>query len=154
MKTIILTLSILCSALTLAAQPRTEQTARQEAMDFLREEGYLPKLDEDGEIFFKIQGANYFVLLESQSDGSVYLNFMTLYGTDQPYEKILEGCNSMNEQKRVTKFIALKEEDGSTAYRITYESFCNPEDDFTQLLHDAIALLPECVSEFIDKYEE
>lgn len=153
MKRIILTILLLGSVLTLAAQQRTEQTAREEAMHFLREEGYLPKLDEDGDVVFKIQGASYCIVLEGQSDGSIFMNVMTRYGTDQTYEKILEGCNAMNALKRVTKFIAQKEEDGNVAYQITYESFCNPTDDFTQLLRDAIALLPACVSEFISEYE-
>lgn len=153
MKKIILTMLLLGSALTLAAQPRTEQSAREEAMNFLREEGYLPKLDEDGDITFKIQGASYWILLEGQSDGSVFMNVLTPYDTDQPYEKILEGCNRMNDQKRVAKYIARKREDGSVSYQINYESFCNPADDFTQLLRDAVGLLPIYVSDFISEYE-
>lgn len=153
MKKVILTILLLGSVLTLAAQQRTEQTAREEAMHFLREEGYLPKPDEDEGIVFKIQGASYYIELEGQSDGSIFLNVGTRYGTDQSYEKILEGCNAMNALKRVVKFVTQKEEDGSVAYQVTYESFCNPTDDFTQLLRDAIALLPACVSEFISEYE-
>lgn len=32
--------------------------------DFLREEGYVPQIDKDGDIVFKVEGGTYLIILD------------------------------------------------------------------------------------------
>lgn len=154
MKKLLFSLLMLGIIGTAAAQTRTAESAKEQAIKYLREEGYAPKTDEDGDLYFKLQGYNYNLFVEDQTDGSLFLSCQANFTTDQPWQKILEGCNTSNVNKSVIKFFAWqKEEDGSVHYAIAYESFCNPSDDFIKYLEDAIALLPVHVSEFAAAYE-
>lgn len=139
---------------TLCAQQLTEEGVRKDAMDYLREEGYAPKLDDDNDLCFKIQGYTYYLSLKSQSDGSVFADFYAVFSTDTPYQTVLEACNAENCQRGVFKYCALGVENGKVRYTIGYEYFYNPKDDFHAYLRDAISLLPTLVEEFIEKYEQ
>lgn len=153
MKKLIFTLLTLLCAGTLSAQSLTAASAYESATNFLREEGYAPHSDEDGDITFKLQGNNYCIHVEGQSDGSLFVNCYTGFQSEQPFQKILEGCNQSNRVKSVVKYYALQDENGAASYMIGYERFHNPTDDFLQSLKDAISLLPSCVAQFISEYE-
>lgn len=153
MKKLLFTLFLLGSFFTLSAQTRTADSAKREAMELLREEGYAPKLDEDDDIALKIQGFSYYIIISGQNDGSLFVTFGTNFSTDQPYQKILEACNVANRSKNVIKYYTRKDDDGDVRYYINYESFINPRDDFRSFLRDALALLPAGVEEFLSDNE-
>ena len=153
MKKLLFTLFLLGSFFTLSAQTRTAGSAKNEAMELLREEGYAPRLDEDDDIALKIQGYNYYIIITGQGDGSIFVTFGTNFTTDQPYQKILEACNVANRSKNVIKYYTSKDDDGDVRYFINYEAFINPRDDFRSFLRDALTLLPSAVEEFLSDNE-
>ena len=85
MKKLLSLLLFVCSLTTLSAQQLTVEGVRQDAMTYLREEGYVPKLDEDGDLYVKLQGYTYSLLLKPQNDGSVFAEFYAVFSTDTPY---------------------------------------------------------------------
>ncbi len=153
MKKLLSLLLFVCSLTTLFAQQLTVEGVRQDAMAYLREEGYVPKLDEDGDLYVKLQGYTYSLLLKPQNDGSVFAEFYAVFSTDTPYQKLLEACNAENCERGVFKYCVLGVEEGKVNYTIGYEFFYNPKDDFHGYLHDAVTLLPSLVADFVAKYE-
>ena len=48
---------------------------KKSIMDYLRVEGYVPTIDEDGDISFKKEGDLYFVFLDEKESAPFYLTF-------------------------------------------------------------------------------
>ena len=147
-----LLLPLLCIG-TLSAQQLTIETARETAVNYLREEGYAPKVDEDEDVVFKLQGTSYCIHIAAEQDGSLFIDFYTAFSTEQPYQKILEGCNRSNHERSVVKYYAQQDAEGGVSYVIAYERFHNAGDDFLSYLNDGIALLPQHVAQFQSEYE-
>lgn len=153
MKKLLFSLLMLGIIGTATAQTRTAESAKEQAIKYLREEGYASYTDKEGCLYFILQGYNYYLAINEQMDGSLFLSCETAFSTDQPWQKILEGCNTSNADQGAVKFYAVRNEDDSVVYVIAYESFCNPTDDFIKYLEDAISLLPRCVLEFASAYD-
>lgn len=150
-----LTLLLACLfALPTKAQTLDAATALETVQNYLREEGFRPAIDEDGDVAFKIRGYRYFVRIAGMNDGSLLTYFYTIFTTEQPYQKMLEACNLCNSVKNAVKFYALRDDDGTVNYRIGMETFCNTDDEFLSQIKDAMNLVPRCVDEFIEEYEE
>lgn len=66
---------------------------RKNIMTFLREQGYVPTLDSDGDITFKREGKNYYVSFQNFGD-ELYVETYGLLGTeDSDYNKVLAAAN-------------------------------------------------------------
>lgn len=155
MKTRIVYLLIaLCCYLPAAAQPTMAESATQKIREYLQSEGFQPKLDQDGDVVFKIQGYRYYTHVEQMKDGSLLTYVFTVFSTDQPYPKILEACNTSNRQKNVVKYYVTQNDEGEVSYRITTETFCNTDNEFIAQIKDAVEILPRCVNEFLQTYED
>lgn len=154
MKKMFLTLLLSAAATVLFAQTLSVGTVRKQAEAYLREEGYAPATDDDGDLYFKVQGISYFLSLKAMDDGSVLGEFYALFSTETPYAKILEGCNAENCNRSVIKYCAYLVDGSKTRYTIGYEFFCNPGTPIRSFLKDAISLLPSLVQEFHNTYEQ
>ncbi len=55
--------------------------------DFLKNEGYLPQLDRDGNIVFKVEGRTYLVLLDEQDEPFFRLVFPNFWRIESEEER-------------------------------------------------------------------
>lgn len=149
----LLFLACVCT-LPIKAQKLDAHAAIETTKDYLIEEGYQPTVDADGDVTFKVRGYRYYVHISGMNDGSLLTYFYTLFNTDRPYQHILEACNTCNSKKNVVKYYALRGEDGTVSYRIGIETFCNTGDEFLSQIADAMQIMPDCVDEFIEAYED
>lgn len=70
---------------------------------FLKEEGYMPEIDSDGDIMFKKEGVKYFVSIDKKDTHPFYISLFLLYTYDETYtkEKIINGLPELNRYKAV-----------------------------------------------------
>lgn len=70
---------------------------------FLREEGFVPEIDTDGDITFKKEGEQYFVLIDNRDVFPFYLSISKFYKYDDKYtrQKISEKLDALNLKKAV-----------------------------------------------------
>ncbi len=56
--------------------------------DFLRAEGYVPQLDKDGDIIFKVEGGTYLILLDERDDEFFRLTYPNFWAIESQDERI------------------------------------------------------------------
>lgn len=78
------------------------KTMRSEVMNYLRSEGYLPKIDSDGDIEFKKEGVKYWISLDNYNSG-VYINTYSSMGTDNA--SMFRVRQAANTAQRKYKFV-------------------------------------------------
>lgn len=64
----------------------SQEKLRSDIMSFLRYEGYMPELDNDGDIKFKKEGTVYFVRVDSNETSPMYVVLFTLYNKPSNYD--------------------------------------------------------------------
>jgi len=106
-------------------------------MEHLREEGYLPTVDEDGDIRFKVGGDNYFIIIDDNDIAffQIYMGFSL--GTI-PLEDAMQAANMANRRSKVAKITVSP--DGRVA-SITIELLLNTPTDFAPVFARSLSLV-------------
>lgn len=92
---------------------------RNEIKIFLQEEGFMPEIDEDGDIKFKKEGWNYYIWIASHDTSPMYLALSLNFSKPEGYsdEVIKIAANELNKYKGV-KILCLE-----NSYSIRAEMF-------------------------------
>lgn len=105
MKKILILLVLWGIAWSISAQELTasQQKLRSEIVAFLKEEGYMPELDKDGEIMFKKEGTKYYIGIDSKDQSPMYLKIYMSFLYDETYTKakVKEALSELNLYKGV-----------------------------------------------------
>jgi len=125
-------------------------------MQYLREEGYLPSLDDQNDILFKVSGNNYYIILRDDDyDIQNNLLFFRIYtgvsiGDFLP-ENALAAANYINMKSKVAK-VYLSSDERSIA--INAELLLPNPQDFKTVLARALSLMRFAENRFFLKLEE
>lgn len=131
-----------------------QQTVQNDIFAYLKREGYVPALDKDSDIEFKIQGIVYNIIVKQVEDEDyAYVEVMANFGTDTPYDKLMEIANDMNQNKFVCKGSTYRNEDGNV-FTLAMEFVTNSRANTEYQMSHALRLLPAWVGEFNDKVDE
>ncbi|MCL2440962.1 MAG: YbjN domain-containing protein [Treponema sp.] len=106
-------------------------------MEHLRQEGYLPSIDEDGDIQFKVSGDNYFIII-NESDLQFFQIYMGFSLTAFSIDDLLNAANSANRRSKVAKTTISS--DGKIA-SITVELLLNSPNDFVPVFARSLSLI-------------
>ena len=133
-----------------AAEEWTKADLQSIYVEYLRNEGYLPAIDHDGDIQFKVAGDNYFIIIDEKD-----LQFFQIYmgfslGAVSP-EDALNAANFSNRRSKVVK-VALSP-DGTVA-SITAELLLEDPRDFAPIFSRAISLMRNAESNFMNQLRE
>ena len=60
---------------------------------FLREEGYMPEIDSDGDIKFKREGSSYYVIIDARDTSPMYLTLCKYYSYGEKYNRSVMSAN-------------------------------------------------------------
>jgi uncharacterized membrane protein len=129
-----------------------KKNMQTEYIDFLRSEGYVGKVDSDGDIEFKFEGKKYFIAVSDVSD-DLYFNLECYLINEK------EGCSN-----RVIK--ALKKTDGyyktvrlksigtdCRLIKIFSSSFLARPDDYKLIFERSLGILVSGKKEFLSNYD-
>ncbi|MDR0313927.1 MAG: hypothetical protein LBI14_10050 [Treponema sp.] len=106
--------------------------ARQNAyMSFLRQEGYEPSIDSDGDIKFMYQGDIYYIVID-HDDPSFFFVFLfcswTVYSNEE-WQSLLIATSNANRNTKVAKAFLVGEDGNEVFMYISAELFLeNPND--------------------------
>jgi len=106
-------------------------------LGFLREEGYLPSVDADGDILFKVSGNNYFIIVD-ENDPQFFRIYTGVSLGAFSAEAALNAANYSNMRSKVAKvYIA---SDGRSA-AINTELLLSDPQNFKPVLARALSLM-------------
>ena len=108
-------------------------------LEYLRDEGYRPRIDDDGDIHVKCEGFNYYVIA---TDDEQYLQLLLpgIWAIDsQPeLEHCLRAASEVNRRIKVVKVAAHR---GMTDMFVAAEIYITHPDAFTALFPRLIATM-------------
>ncbi len=142
MKKIILILSlfVLCVSSSFAQQKEFDsgqRSIRDGIQSFLRNEGYLPTIDEEGDIKFKIQGDVYFVIVSDIDSSPYYVRLAKFYSYGETFnkQKILSLMPEIN------KYKMLKLQSNESNFSLEFQMFLENTSSFTNIFNRVLRVL-------------
>lgn len=105
--------------------------------EHLRQEGYLPSIDMDGDIQFKVSGDNYFIIID-ESDVQFFQIYMGFSLGSITADEAFLAANYSNRRSKVAKTTISS--DGNIA-SITVELILNDPRDFMPVFSRALSLI-------------
>ncbi|MFN6052958.1 MAG: T3SS (YopN, CesT) and YbjN peptide-binding chaperone 1 [Gemmataceae bacterium] len=120
-------------------------------MEFLREEGYRPQLDEDGDILFKHEGQSYLLFVENSDPGYFRLVYPAFWEISTPdeEEKSSQFIMDINAEMKVVKLYQLADKLWAAV-----EMFCDPIENSKSVFQRCLRVLQLASNRFMDKMRE
>src|SRR5712671_6198274 len=114
-------------------------------IEFLREEGYVPKLDEDADVVFKCEGRTYILFSEEKDQNYFRLAFPAFWEIESADEEdqAREAMNDLNAKMKVMKLFIVRDNVWASV-----EMFLSPIASFKPVFARSLALLQQGVNEF------
>jgi hypothetical protein len=116
--------------------------------DFLREEGFLPRTDEDGDVVFKFEGRTLFISVQDSDPQYLRLVLPNFWEIDDETELIqaLRAANEINRKIKVATVVIQSEKHVSA----NAEMFIEREPDLEQFFLRTVKVLVQSASDFAD----
>ena len=129
----------------------TKQERTEMYRAFLAEEGYAPKVDEDGDIVFKCEGKTYVILVEDKDAEFFRLAYPNFWSIDSEAEraKVAEASLHATTQTKVVKVFPIKDNTWAAI-----EMFCSPPEAFKPVFQRSLSALRSGVEAFRSKMNE
>lgn len=131
---------------------------RNDIKSYLYEEGYAPTINSNTEdIYFKIEGTNYSIELDTDYDSPFLVSLNARFNVDELSKSKLQRLyaieNDINEKYSCVKCSYSAFED----YRVlsfTVESFCHSSEDFKYALARYINIMRKAIADFMELYND
>ena len=131
-----------------------EEKFTEFCVDVLKEEGYSPKIDEDGDVTFKCEGST--LLLDIHEDDPDYMCLVHLCEckceNETERQKLFNTTAEINEEFKIIK-ISVEGELGSELVVFKVEALVDSREQFKLHLERWIELLMSVPREFYEKLE-
>ncbi len=139
-------------SVSLCGQEREQNNARNNYFSFLKEEGFSPQTDKDGDIQFEKDSQFYYLLVYDETP-PLYIQIqnpgVNLSGSEfNNYEIILKAMNTVNLKQRLTKLVI---EEGILYCRI--ELLIQNANSFRYLFYRSMQYLNDSSEAFKVEYE-
>lgn len=149
MKKLLLTLLLAVIGLAASASDTTGKalSMRTSVKSYLSSEGYLPKIDNDGDIAFKYQGSNYYITFQNWRN-QVYVEIFSLLD--------IEGANmgqvrrAANEAQKSLKFVRCDVLTSSISINIAIPA--QTSSDFTSHFSTFLDIIKTCKERCKENY--
>jgi len=127
------------------SQDWTKEDLQNAYMDYLRQEGYLPTIDLDGDIQFKVAGDTYFIIVDDKD-----LQFFQVY-TGFRMDTVSQDAalNAANSSNRSSKVVKVAFSPDRSVVSITAELLLNDPKDFIPVFKRAISLIINAENNFM-----
>ncbi|MCL2758603.1 MAG: hypothetical protein FWD22_00090 [Treponema sp.] len=128
-----------------AQQEWTRADLQSIYMEYLRQEGYFPSIDIDGDIQFKVSGDSYFIIID-ENDLQFFQIYMGFSLGSISAEDALNAANYSNRRSKVVK-VALSSD--RRVASITAELLLEDPRDFIPVFSRAISLMRNAENNFM-----
>lgn len=119
--------------------------------NYLEEEGFRPKIDEDGDIVFKYEGGTYFIDSDKADELFIRIGFPNFWPIENDDERTraIKAAHELTKDIKVAKIYVV---DGHVWG--TVELFLNDEDTFASIFPRCMLALQGAVQGFISSMEK
>jgi len=128
-----------------ASQQWSKEDLQNAYMEYLRQEGYIPTVDADGDIQFKVAGDTYFIIVDEKD-----LQFFQVY-TGFKMDTVTQeaALNAANSSNRSSKVVKVAFSPDRKVISITAELLLNDPKDFIPVFSRAISLIRNAENNFM-----
>lgn len=124
---------------------------RNLVVDFLREEGFCPKVDDEGDVIFKCEGRTFIYFGNTEDNEFFQLALPAIFDvTEDNREMVLEACNEVTRQIKVAKSVII---DGRNEVWLFCEMLLDHTPNVEDIVPRAIAILHGAQQEFYQKIQ-
>ena len=119
-------------------------------MQFLREEGFSPSIDDDNDIVFKKEGTEHWIKISGGSPFYVELHRSGFTIDDTERNVLLEAVNEGNKRARCAKAMVL-----NSVVSLAVETFCHAAEDFRYMFYksmDELSSISNIISDYYDEH--
>lgn len=156
MKKIVLTLVMIVSMVTVsfATGKTTDADAdatafRNRVQTYVRNEGYAPSIDNDGDIKFKKEGETYWISVEPYKEGYYVKLFSGTISSQSMYNCLKTANQLMHDYKFMR--VTVTESDGQNILYVETTMYCTTLAQFEQMFSSAITAVSTGISEIDSK---
>ncbi len=136
----------------LMAQTDSKLNAEQQALrtnlfDFLKEEGFMPEIDTDGDIKFKSEGQSYYIRVSATDENPMYVILFRQFSNPDDYsaETVVMATKNLNLYKGI-KVICF-----DNTFRIGAELFVRNAEPVKAAFYKLMGLIDSVKSDFLDE---
>ncbi|MGN0033990.1 MAG: hypothetical protein ACI358_09490 [Candidatus Limimorpha sp.] len=130
------------------AEYNSEQLAlRTDLFNFLKEEGFIPELDSDGDIKFKSEGQPYFISISKTDKNPMYVVLYRIFSNPDEYseETVAMASTKLNFYKGV-KVLCFEK-----SFRIGAELYVRDAEPVKSAFYKLIEIIDSVKSDFLDE---
>lgn len=122
---------------------------RTEIYNFLREEGYAPEIDSDGDIAFKRSGERYYIIISEVNDSPMYVRFEHYWTVPDQYTGIVArlAAENLTRQYKAIKCYYLS---SSETMKIAADMFLRSSEPFKQVYYQLCSSLDDMESDLME----
>lgn len=131
---------------------QTKSGLQEMYMTHLRQEGYIPSVDSDGDIAFKFEGRTYYILVDERDPGYFIILYPNFWEIESEEERAKASAVIMN-VNRTTKVIKayINSRDDTS---IEADIYLNTPEDFKRHLSRMLSGIQTARQKFIDGMRE
>ena len=127
------------------------QDTKSDIMSYLRNEGYAPSYDSDGDVMFKINGNVYYALVRDNGDYSLVEIRAQFRTEDKSLSELYQIANDINLNKYLCKCSAYRNNNGDNICSISMEFITSSASMTNYQMGYILQLIPECVDDLLNE---
>jgi len=133
---------------TTRSTPMTKPERAEMYKSYLAEEGYIPKIDGDGDVLFKYEGKTYAIIIDPDDDIFFNLAIPGFWSIESEEERaqVAQAALFATSRTKVAKVYPTK--DNTVA---SVQMFCSPPEAFQAVFERALCALQDSVQTFRKK---
>jgi hypothetical protein len=123
----------------------TKEERAEMYRSFLAEEGYAPRLDDDGDVWFKYEGGNYFIAVDEKDEEFFRIVYPAFWSIENDNEraKVARAALIATAHTKVAKVFPVRDDAWASI-----EMFCSPPKMFKAVFRRSLTALQAAVQEF------
>lgn len=121
--------------------------------NFLKEEGFTPEIDKDGDIKFKRQGDTYFVIIDAANESPMYLVFAEFINVPERYSETVAKLASEQLTRRF-KAVKCNYISNNRTFRVAAEMFVRSSEPFKEAFYKLTSVMDSLEDEIIGACDE
>lgn len=116
-------------------------------LSYLRDEGYAPQIDQDGDVLFKFEGGKYYILVDEKDEfyfGVVYPGFWPIQSEGER-DRVIKAAMEATSSTKVAKVFPVGNDVWADA-----ELICQPPETFKLVIWRAVRSIRAAVARFLE----
>lgn len=116
-------------------------------LSYLREEGYAPQIDQDGDVMFKFEGGKYYILIDAADEmyfRVIYPGFWPIQ-SEEERERVIRAAMEATASTKVAKVFPVGNDVWADA-----ELLCQPPETFKLVIWRCIRSIRAAVARFLE----